>query len=172
MNNHVLYLFVGYPGAGKTTVAKIIAKATGARHIWADEERHRLFPHPTHSEQESKELYDKLNDAVDNLLSEGKSVVFDTNFNFLSDRDKLRQIAKKHSARTIVIWVDTPLEVSKKRAVYAEENRNFYETNMTESQFDSITSKLEPPAEDEKVITIDGTDLDSQTLLDKLGIDN
>jgi predicted kinase len=167
----IMYLFIGYPGAGKTTVAKIIAHVTGAHHLWADQERHKLYPNPTHSEQESQDLYEKLNSATDYLLSEGKSVVFDTNFNFLDDREKLREIADKNSARTIIIWLATPKEVSRNRAV-TEYTRNNYDRPMTNDQFDKIASKLEEPTENEEVIKIDGTDLNQESLFAKLHIKN
>jgi predicted kinase len=49
VNKPKLYFFVGFPGAGKTTLAKSIADATGATHIWADDERHQLFPAASHT---------------------------------------------------------------------------------------------------------------------------
>jgi len=88
-----LYLLIGYPGAGKTTISKLIASTTGATHLWADVERHKLFGKPTHSQAESLKLYDYLNQEAEKLLAAGHSVVFDTNFNFHDDRQKLREIA-------------------------------------------------------------------------------
>jgi predicted kinase len=169
MAKPTLYLFIGYPGAGKTTVAKIISHVTGAFHIWADIERHRRFKSPTHSQEESQELYEQLNDATNYLLAEGKSVAFDTNFNYLSDREKLRKVADKNDANTILIWINTPIEVSRKRAVTSE-MRNLYEVGMTNEQFDAIASKLEKPVAGEQVIKVDGTNLNQETLLNKLGI--
>src|ERR1700744_5282186 len=99
-----LYLMIGYPGAGKTTVARWIAERTGAVHLWADVERNKLFSNPSHSEAESSELYKQLNERVGKLLAEGKSVIFDTNFNYYSDRQLLREIAGRHHAKVLVIW--------------------------------------------------------------------
>lgn len=165
-----LYIFIGAPGAGKTTLAQAISAQTGATHLWADRERHKLFKEPTHSQTESDELYEQLNNATEYLLQQGKSVVYDTNFNFYADRLKMREIALRHKAAFMTIWVDTPLAVAKQRAVGEHEVRNGYSVSMTSQQFDSIVSKLEPPKDDEQVIKIDGSELDTQAALRLLGI--
>lgn len=155
-----LYLLVGYPGAGKTTLSKLIAARTGAIHLWADVERHKLFGGATHSQAESHTLYDYLNKETDKLLAAGHSVVFDTNFNFRADRDLLRQLAQKNKAETVVVWVQIPKQVAKDRVVGKVDPRNGYRVAMTEPQFNAITAKLEPPAEDENVIKINGSKFD------------
>jgi predicted kinase len=163
-----LFLFVGYPGAGKTTISKLIEKETGAVHICADAERHALFPETTHSAEESRKLYEMLNKRVDDLLEEGKSVIFDTNFNYRSDRDILRALATNRRVQTVVIWVNTPLETARRRAVLSHTVRNGYDYVMSEEQFESIADKLEPPDESENVIKIDGTEIDSRQVAELL----
>jgi predicted kinase len=165
MNRPKLYLFIGYPGAGKTTVSKFISEATGATHLWADVERHKLFKRPTHSQAESLELYDRLNRQAEELLAAGKSVVYDTNFNFYADRQKMRDIAVHCGAETVLIWISMPKDAAKRRAVHTTDSRNGYQTAMTEAQFDAIVSKLEPPAKDEKFIKINGLKLDRQEVM-------
>lgn len=165
-----LYIFVGAPGAGKTTIAQAVAEATGAKHLWADVERHKLFKNPTHSKEESNQLYEQLNNAADYLLKQGRSVVYDTNFNFYIDRQLMREIAAKHQAETVVIWVTTPDEIARQRAVGENIMRNGYPMSMTDEQFNSIVDKLEPPRKNEKVIKIDATRLDKASALKLLGI--
>lgn len=168
MASPTLYLLIGYPGAGKTTVARIIHDKTGAVHLWSDLERHKLFGRPTHSEAESVRLYDELNRRTEELLRSGKSVVFDTNFNFLADRRKLSGIAARQGARTVAIWVDVPEAVARHRAVDRGVKRNGYHTPLTEAEFDRFVDKLELPAKDENVIKIDGTNLDRESVLELL----
>jgi len=165
MKRHTLYLFVGYPGAGKTRVSRIIAETNGAVHLWADTERHKMFPNPTHSLEESQQLYDHLNAVTEDLLAQGKSVVFDTNFNFHADREKLRAIAERQGAEMIILWIATPVEVAKKRAVGTRLLRNGYTMSMSEEQFDAIAAKLEPPTKDENFIKIDGTEIDREKII-------
>lgn len=165
-----MYLMIGYPGSGKTTLSALIAKRTGAVHLWADGERRKMFGEPTHSEQESIQLYEYLNHRAAELLTNGESVVFDTNFNFAADRDKLRDIAKQRDAETKLIWLTTPVELARHKAVHPPEMRNGYMQGMTAEVFDSIVSKLEPPTKDEKVIKIDRSKLDADELLRLLGI--
>lgn len=170
MSKPILYLMVGYPGAGKTTISKLIAERTGAVHLWADEQRHKMFDQPTHTESESIQLYEYLNHRANELLANGHSVVFDTNFNFASDRHKLQDIAKQNDALSKVVWMTTPVKVAHDRAVHSPIERNGYMVGMTEEQFDAIISKLEPPTKNENIIKIDNTKLDAEAAIRILGI--
>ncbi len=160
---------VGYPGSGKTTVSKIIHQQTGAVHIWADHERNEMFSQPTHNHEENLRLYATLNTKTRELLHEGKSVIFDTNFNFYKDRKKLRVIAAKENAQTIVVWLTTPIDICRLRAVeqsHNEETRVW--GNMPLEHFERISSNLQPPLESEHTVKFDGTNLNPQTVIDAL----
>lgn len=155
MAKPTLYLMLGYPGSGKTTVSKIIHDLTGAVHLWADQMRIERYTHPTHSHQENIELYDHLNRVADELLATGQSVIFDTNFNFYKDRQKLREIAAKHQAGCVLVWVKAPKELAKRRAT--KRIRFPYKDSFPEERFDRIASSLEEPKENEPYIEVDGT---------------
>lgn len=158
MQRPVLYLMLGYPGAGKTTTSQVIHELTGAVHLWADRIRNQRFPHPSHSHEENLTLYDYLNDMTGKLLAEGKSVIFDTGFNFYKDRQHLREIAAKHNAETLVVWVKTDKILAKDRALHPEHAHiNTYKKTMPLERFERISNDLEEPHPDEKVIDVDGT---------------
>jgi predicted kinase len=162
---------MGYPGAGKTTTARIISELTGAVHIWTDHERKKLFGHPTHSEHESSELYRRLNAYTDTLLNEGKSVIFDTSFNHFRDRSYMRTLAERHGARVVIIWVQTPKELAKSRALSFDHARNNqYHTVMSPQEFGRIADNLELPATSEAPIALDGTRITKEYVRQELGL--
>jgi predicted kinase len=153
-----LFLMVGYPGSGKTTTARYLHELTGATHLWADHERNKRFPNPTHTQQENLKLYAQLNDETRQLLQAGQSVIFDTNFNFFKDRERLRAIAKDTGANAVVIWLTTSKELARARAVaHPSPTDTRIWGNMSDADFNRITSHLEEPRPEEHAIQLDGT---------------
>lgn len=162
---------VGYPGAGKTTVSKIIHEATGAVHLWADKIRNERFPNPTHSHEENLQLYSHLNEVAAELLAAGQDVIFDTNFNYFKDRQHMRDIADAHSATAKLIWITTPKDIAKERATLKAQNQDTrIWGNMPIDDFERISNKLEEPRPDENVIKIDGTRITSDYVRKLLNI--
>jgi predicted kinase len=160
---------LGFPGSGKTTVSKIIHEQTGAVHLWADHERRKRFGKPTHSHPENLKLYAELNHVADTLLGEGKSVIFDTNFNFYKDREHLRSIAAKHGAKTVVIWMRTPKELARERATKdAHMQHTRVLGDMPVEHFERIAGNLQPPREGEHVVEFDGSNLTRNTVIEAI----
>ena len=172
MPDHViLYLMVGYPGSGKTTTSRIIAEKTGAVHLWADVKRKEMFETPLHTYEESRALYAHLNQETALLLADGKSVIFDTNFNFYKDRQYLREIAAQNNARTKLLWVQAPKELAYERATqksHGQATRIF--GNMSHEDFERIAGHLESPRDNEEAIILDGTKITREYVIEKIGL--
>jgi predicted kinase len=164
-------MFVGYPGAGKTTVARIITELTGGVHLWADFERHVMFDSPSHTHAESRQLYQHLNHVADELLSKGSCVIYDTNFNFRKDRDHMRNIAAKYDADVKVIWITTPRNIAEHRATQDSVDKpTRIWGNMSPTDFNRLSDNLQTPDDDEEVIKIDGRQADLATIKQALGL--
>ena len=172
MNKLTLYLMMGIPGAGKTTASKLISKITGASHIWADHERRTIHEQPTYTQQENDELYDHLNSRADELLQQGRSVVFDTAFNHYHDREKLRNIARGRNVDTLVIWIQTVTDLAKHRAQNAHHHTHTRVLgDMNDEHFGILSDKLEEPREDERTIILDGTKLTEDYIREALSLE-
>jgi predicted kinase len=128
--------------------------------LWADHERSALFGKSTHSPDESAKLYEYLNAKTGRLLSEGKSVIFDTNFNFRSDREYLRNIAINNHAEMLIIWITTAKDLARERATHDDHRqKNGYHEIMSLKDFERLSNHIQEPGAGEKFVTIDGTDV-------------
>jgi predicted kinase len=157
MREPTLYLMLGYPGAGKTTTARVIHELTGAEHLWADLVRRDMFGKPKYTHTENIQLYEHMNNMAEDLLAQGKDVIFDTNFNFYKDRQRLREIADNYSGQTIVIWVTTPRSIARKRATDGGGHHTRVLGDMPVETFERMSSNLQEPRPDETVVEVDGT---------------
>ena len=172
MSKPVFYIMLGYPGAGKTTVSKIIHDLTGAVHLWADKFRKERYQNPTYSHKENLELYAYLNELAAELLATGQSVTFDTNFNFYKDREHMREIAKEHNAESLIIWVTTEKELAKERATHEKHlsPTRILGNDMPPEKFDRMAKNLQPPRQNEKYIEIIGENVTEKIVAKKLGL--
>jgi predicted kinase len=171
MDKPRLYLMLGYPGAGKTSVAKIIEKLTGAVRLSSDDLRLQLFPHPTYSQDEHDAVYKELDRRTEALLQEGKGVIYDANLNRYIHRIEKYVIAERTNARAVLVWVQVPRDLARERAVLRGHHHLVPKDETFESMFDRVSSIIEEPREDERAYTLDGTEVDDQSvqkLLNKL----
>lgn len=166
----MLYLMMGYPGAGKTTIAKIIARLTGAEHLSSDKIRLELFPNPDFDEEEHRALYKELDRRTKQLLGELKSVVYDANLNRLQHRQEKYAICEKLGVKPVLIWVRTPLEVAKERAVDVSREKLVPSHESAESMFDRISGIIEEPSAEETPIIIEGINVTESIVKKKLGL--
>ena len=157
MSQPILYLMFGYPGAGKTTTAKIIEQITGAVRLSSDEVRLELFPNPVFSEEEHAELYAELNKRTEDLLRAGTSVIYDANLNRYEHRAEKYNICHQTGAKAQLIWLHTARELAKSRAIKNSRSHLWPRAEQPESMFDRIANVVELPTQSETPIELDGT---------------
>jgi predicted kinase len=73
----VLVVLIGLPGTGKSHVATKLQRRTGFAVLESDAARKALFPRPRYTSLESRRLFAAIHAAIDHLLAEGTSCIFD-----------------------------------------------------------------------------------------------
>ncbi len=161
-------MMFGYPGAGKTTTAEIIADLTGAVHLSSDKVRLELFPEPTFSQSEHDQLYAELDRRTEALLREGRDVIYDANLNRREHRQEKYEICRRAHATPQLIWVQTEREVARQRALHESRSPLWPKHEHPGQMFDRIAGIIEPPAASEPHITINGQAITPESVSSRL----
>lgn len=153
-----LFMLYGFPGAGKTYLAKNLRESIQAAHVNADKIRYQLFEEPRYDRAEN-EIVDQLMEYMtEEFLDAGVSVVFDTNAIKKNQRRILRDIARKKKAEPILVWLQIDPESAFARV--SQRDRRKAEDKvarpMDKPLFDSATSRMQNPGHDEDYIVLSG----------------
>ncbi len=116
----VLILICGLMGVGKTTVARSLSRAIGARHLRSDTVRKELagrsqtvhlqenYGQGIYTEAMSRKTYEKLLDMTSQPLSNGESVVVDASFSNKEQRRLFFEEAEHHGVKAFLIVLQCP----------------------------------------------------------------
>jgi predicted kinase len=113
-----LYFTCGVSFSGKSTLAKRIAEHKKAFLISQDAlwfEKEKEWNLQEDSDEDWSRIYKIAKERIGAELSKGHSVVFDDLSLKYADRESLRNIAKEHAARAVLIYLDTPTAVREER---------------------------------------------------------
>ena len=150
--NPTLHLVCGKIGAGKSTLARRLAKESGAVLISEDVWLSRLYPDEMTTVQDyirtSGRLRGVMGDHVGSLLRAGLSIVLDFPANTVSLRAWMRGIFEGAGAAHQLHYLDTPDAVCRARLLRRNED-GAHEFAASEADFDLIASYFEPPSPDE-----------------------
>jgi predicted kinase len=165
-----LYLMFGYPGAGKTTAAEMVADITGAVHLCSDKFRLHMFPKPTFSEAEHAAVYGALDYMTELFLAKGLSVIYDANLNRYQHRHDKYLICQKTGSQALLLWVKTPPDLAKSRSTVLGTQDPAHRPfgNLSINTFNRLAHEIELPRPDEEVIELDGINLSTEILRQKL----
>src|SRR5688500_400951 len=113
-----LYIMCGLPFSGKTTLARTLANQCGFVHLDLDAiaRTKSLFPEEGINDEQWGQVFREVYQQVADLLSKGKSVVFDAVNYDRAGRDGLHTIAQQSDSSVHVIYINLSIwEIEQRR---------------------------------------------------------
>ena len=158
-----LYIVCGVGFSGKSTLSKKIAEYKNAVLVSQDNiyfEKEKKLNLNEDSDKDWKRVLDIAKSKIKYNLARDRSVVFDhTNLRH-GFREKLRSMAKSSNAETVIIYLDTPLNVQIERRLKNQGIGGRHD--VKQRHLDYAHATLEIPKKDENVFVFTPkTDLDS-----------
>ncbi len=158
LNKPVLFCFYGYPGAGKSYVARNLEQTLQIARVSADGIRHELFARPHYDAQENAVVAHLMNYMTEEFLKAGASVAYDTNAMRIMQRKKLYEMARKHKAEYLLLW----LQIDTENAFIRTQRRDRrtqddkYSERQTKATFERQVALMQNPKAGESYMVISG----------------
>ncbi len=154
----VLVLLYGFPGSGKTFLARQLCEDMNAAHVQGDRIRYELFEEPRYDRQENEIVNHLMTYMTEEFLTAGVSVVYDTNINTLAARRALRDMARKIKAETVLIWLQIDPESAFSRVVKRDRRKtdDRYAMPFDRSTFETLLSQMHNPGPAEDYVVVSG----------------
>lgn len=148
-----LLLFCGKMAAGKSTLARALAKQENAVLLVEDEFLERLYPGEIVAIPDyvrcSARVKNALAPHICSLLSKGISVVLDFPGNTRNQRAWFRELFERAGADHELHFIDASDDLCKRQLTERCKDLPAGRAWTTEAEFDAITAYFEPPSIDE-----------------------
>lgn len=157
LSKPALICLYGFPGAGKSYVARNLASDVQLANISSDRIRSELFQNPRYDAQENAIVTHLMDYICEEFLSAGVSVVYDTNALRSAQRRKLRELARKHHAEYMLIWIQIDIDSAYSRTQDRDRRTSDdkFAEPQTKSTYDRQLAGMQNP-EGEDYIVISG----------------
>lgn len=150
---------IGFPGSGKTYFSENLSKAEGFIHLNADRERLELFSPPQYTVDEHQALSKEMDKMAEGYLCDGKSVIYDVNFNKRVHRTRIEELARRTGAEYRLVHIVTSPDIALERLLIrgkdGKQDPELYRP-INLDIFHKMKDELEYPDDTEEVIRIDG----------------
>lgn len=158
LSKPALICFYGYPGSGKSYVARNLEDKLEISRVSADRIRHELFRRPRYDTQENAIVAHLMNYMTEEFLRTGVSVAYDINASRIGQRRKLRELARRHHAKYLLVWLQTDSENAFARTQRRDRRTqdDKYTEEQTKVSFDQQVSLMQNPQPDEDFLVISG----------------
>jgi predicted kinase len=150
----------GLPGSGKTFVARQLSEALGLAHISGERIRYELFETPKHDKSEYQIVTHLMDYMAEQFLDNGVSVVYDISVNRLSDRRILRDLAKRHKAKELMLWLQIDADTAWTRAQARDHRKadDKYTSVISQEMFEKYMRAMQNP-QNENYLVLSGKHL-------------
>lgn len=154
----LLILLYGFPGAGKTYFARQLCEQIQAAHVQGDRIRSELFDQPRYDKEENNVVGQLMDYMTEEFLSAGLSVVYDVNAMRHTQRHALREMARRHKAQPLLIWLQIDPESAFLRIAKRDRRRvdDKYAANIDQATFENLASGMQNPRNVEDYVVISG----------------
>ncbi len=158
LHKPTLIVLYGFPGSGKTFVARQLCEDISAAHIQGDRIRYELFEQPRYDRQENEIITHLMQYMTEEFLNAGISVVYDTNAARPAERRVLRDMARRAKAETALVWLQIDIESAFVRVAKRDRRRidDKYSSSLDKNTFENLISEMQNPQLTEEYVVISG----------------
>ena len=153
-----MFLLFGFPGAGKTYFARQLCEELQAAHVQGDRIRYELFNKPRYDRQEDEIVAHLMDYMSEEFLQAGISVVYDVNAMRGRHRRKLRELAQRNKAQTVLVWFQLDIESAYDRVAKRDRRKidDKYSIPLDRTTFESVIGSMQNPAPTEDYMVVSG----------------
>jgi predicted kinase len=154
----LLILLYGFPGAGKTYLARQLCEQVQAAHVQGDRVRSELFEQPRYDKEENAVVTQLMDYMTEEFLSAGLSVVYDANAMRFAQRHALRDMARRHKAQPLLIWLQVDPETAYLRASKRDRRKidDKYSAPTDQKTFENQANGMQNPRNVEDYMVVSG----------------
>lgn len=154
----LLIMLYGFPGSGKSYVARQLSDHIKAAHVQGDRIRTELFSNPKYDKAENNVINQLMDYMTEEFLNAGISVIYDANALRSAQRHQMREMARKCQAKPLVIWVQIDVDSAYLRTQQRDRRKtdDRYAVSVDQKLFDNIASHMQNPANTEEYVVVSG----------------
>lgn len=152
-----IVMMYGFPGAGKTSLARQLSEELGLIHLQEDKIRHELFgAEPSMAANKGSRKI--MNYMAKEYLKTGLSLVYDASVLRSAERKVVREMAHASKASTVLVWLQVDPETTFARTQKRDHRKidDKYAYEYTEEQYREVLAYMQNPGPIEDYIVVSG----------------